>query len=94
MCCRRTGALMSATRSTGLCSRRRSSLRRQNHLKDGGSVRQFFASAWKRTDLMLAVALVPVGISIFAVYLYLHSGDALAFVHIQRAWGRAFANPF
>ena len=34
------------------------------------------------------------GVSIFAVYLWFHSGDALAFQHIQRAWGRAFANPF
>jgi hypothetical protein len=40
------------------------------------------------------VALVPVGISIFAIYLWFHSGDALAFVHIQRAWGRAFSDPF
>jgi hypothetical protein len=26
--------------------------------------------------------------------MYYHSGDALAFMHIQRAWGRVFQNPF
>lgn len=52
---------------------------------------------------MLAVALVPVGLCCFALYLYYFTGpyvgvdgggDALAFVHIQRAWGRLVANPF
>ncbi|MBI4920971.1 MAG: hypothetical protein HY834_04430 [Devosia nanyangense] len=90
-----TGALMSATRSTGLLFAAAILIAAfQNHLKDGGSIRQFFRELWKRTDLLLAVALVPVGICCFAVYLYVHSGDALAFVHIQRAWGRAFADPF
>jgi hypothetical protein len=90
-----TGALLSATRSTGLLFAAAILIAAfQNHLKDGGSVGSFFRTLWKRTDLLLAVALVPVGICIFAVYLWFHSGDALAFVHIQRAWGRAFADPF
>ena len=90
-----TGALMSATRSTGLLFAAAILIAAfQNHLEDGGTVRQFFRTLWRRTDLLLAVALVPVGICCFAIYLWFHSGDALAFVHIQRAWGRAFANPF
>lgn len=90
-----TGALMSATRSTGLLFAAAILIAAlQNHLKDGGTFRQFVRTIWTRTDLLLAVALVPVGITIFAAYLYFHSGDALAFVHIQRAWGRAFADPF
>ena len=90
-----TGALMSATRSTGLLFAGAIVIAAfQNHLKDGGTVGGFFKTLWKRTDLLLAVALVPVGISCFAIYLWFHSGDALAFVHIQRAWGRAFADPF
>ena len=90
-----TGALMSATRSTGLLFAAAILIAAfQHHLKDGGTVKQFFTGIWKRTDLMLAVALVPIGICCFAIYMYFHSGDALAFVHIQRAWGRAFANPF
>ena len=90
-----TGALMSATRSTGLLFAAAILIGAlQNHLRDGGTARGFFAGLWKRTDLLLAVALVPVGICCLAVYMYVHSGDALAFVHIQRAWGRAFTNPF
>jgi hypothetical protein len=90
-----TGALMSATRSTGLLFAAAILIAAlQNHVRDGGRVRDFFGRIWTRTDLLLAVALVPIGVTAFAAYLYVHSGDALAFVHIQRAWGRAFANPF
>jgi hypothetical protein len=90
-----TGALMSATRSTGLLFMAAIVVAAaQNHIKDGGTLRGFLASVWKRTDLLLAVALVPIGVSCFAIFLWFHSGDALAFQHIQRAWGRAFANPF
>jgi hypothetical protein len=90
-----SGALMSATRSTGLLFAAAILIGAfQNHLRDGGSVRQFLRTIWKRTDLLLAVALVPVGLAVFAAYLWFHSGDALAFVHIQRAWGRVFQDPF
>lgn len=90
-----TGALMSATRSTGLLFVAAILIGAfQNHLREGGRPGQFFKTLWKRTDLLLAVALVPVGVCVLAVYMWFHSGDALAFVHIQRAWGRAFANPF
>ena len=90
-----TGALMSATRSTGLLFAAAILIGAfLNHVRDGGRPGQFFRTIWKRTDLLLAVALVPVGVCLLAVYMWFHSGDALAFVHIQRAWGRAFANPF
>jgi len=90
-----TGALMSATRSTGLLFAAAILIAAfQNHLRDGGTARGFFRTLWRRTDLLLAVALVPIGICCFAIYLWFHAGDALAFVHIQRAWGRAFADPF
>ncbi len=90
-----TGALMSATRSTGLLFAAAILIAAyQNHLKDGGGLRSFVRTLWRRTDLLVAVGLVPIGISIFAIYLWFHSGDALAFVHIQRAWGRDFQDPF
>jgi hypothetical protein len=99
-----TGAFMTATRSTGLILVFAILIQAlTDHRKDGGTVRSFFAGIFKRTDLMLAIALVPVGLCCLALYLYFHSGqfigvdgrgDALAFVHIQRAWGRAFQNPF
>lgn len=89
------GLVMTATRSTGLVFMAAIVIAAlQNHIRAGGTLRGFIGSLWTRTDLLLALALVPIGISCFAVYLYFHSGDALAFVHIQRAWGRAFANPF
>src|SRR3569623_2127664 len=90
-----TGALMSATRSTGLLFAAAILIAAyQHHLRDGGTDGGFFRTLWRRTDLLLAVALVPIGSCCFAIYLWLHSGDALAVVHIQRAWGRAFADPF
>jgi hypothetical protein len=90
-----TGAIMSATRATGLLIAASILIQAfQDHLKDGGSARGFLAGIFKRTDLMLAVAMVPIGLCCFALYMYFHTGDALAFVHIQRAWGRAFQNPF
>ncbi|MEQ1769098.1 MAG: hypothetical protein ABL879_04605 [Devosia sp.] len=100
-----TGALMSATRSTGLLFAAALFIQAlQDHVRDGGKVSGFFRTLWRRTDLMLAIVLVPVGLCCFALYMYFHTGlsvgnggpggDALAFVHIQRAWGRAFQNPF
>ncbi|MBM6594327.1 mannosyltransferase family protein [Microvirga pudoricolor] len=44
-------------------------------------------------DVLLALVLTPVGMILFAAYLYWLVGDALAFVHVQRAWGRGFENP-
>ena len=97
---------MSATRSTGLLFAAAILIQSlQDHLKDGGTVRGYLATFFKRTDVLLAMAMVPVGLCCFALYLYFHTapfigaspqsgGDALAFVHIQRAWGRAFQNPF
>ncbi len=42
---------------------------------------------------LLPVALAPLGLFLFMLYLYVHTGDGLAFVHIQRAWGRSGGNP-
>lgn len=44
-------------------------------------------------ERVLALCLVPLGIAIYMVYLYIHVGDALAFLHVQRAWGRSFGLP-
>jgi hypothetical protein len=45
-----------------------------------------------RPDIF-ALALLPLGLLIFCVYNYYLTGDFLAFVHIQSAWGRHFDNP-
>jgi hypothetical protein len=42
---------------------------------------------------VVALLLVPVGLFGYMLYLYLHVGDALAFSHVQVAWGRDFAVP-
>ena len=45
-----------------------------------------------RTDARLfAVLLVPAALAAWMAYLWHAKGDALAFAHVQRDWGRAFA---
>jgi hypothetical protein len=43
---------------------------------------------------LLGLLLIPLGLALFMTFLYYRSGDALAFSHIQRAWGRLPGNPF
>jgi len=43
---------------------------------------------------LLPLALAPLGLFAFMLYLYRHVGDALAFIHVQRAWQRAGGDPF
>lgn len=42
---------------------------------------------------LFAMVLVPLGLSVFMLHLYFVVGDALAFLHVQHAWGRSFNNP-
>jgi len=42
----------------------------------------------RKADFALGLALVPLGIFLFMVYIYSVTGDALAFKHVQVAWGR------
>ena len=45
-----------------------------------------------RTDVrIMAVMLVPAGLAAWMTYLWQRTGDPLAFSHVQRDWGRAFA---
>ena len=39
--------------------------------------------------VLLSLLIAPLGLFIYMQYLYFKVGDALAFSHIQRAWGRA-----
>jgi Mannosyltransferase (PIG-V) len=43
--------------------------------------------------ILTGLLLCPLGLVLFSLYLYHHVGDALAFAHIQVAWGRATTNP-
>jgi hypothetical protein len=42
---------------------------------------------------ILPIAVAPLGLFLFMAYLYVHMGDAFAFAHIQKNWGRTLQNP-
>lgn len=42
---------------------------------------------------LFAIIIAPLGLFIYMLFLYNLTGDALAFSHIQRAWGREIGNP-
>ena len=46
-----------------------------------------------RLEPLLAIALVPLGVTLYGWHLYGRSGDLLAFAHIQVSWGRSLQNP-
>jgi hypothetical protein len=43
--------------------------------------------------VLIGLLLCPLGLVAFSLYLYHLTGDALAFTHIQVAWGRTLSNP-
>ncbi|MCP9629178.1 hypothetical protein NML43_18950 [Rhodopseudomonas palustris] len=50
---------------------------------------------WSRVPpILLGLMLIPLGLACFMVALYFANGDALAFVHVQRAWNRSIGSPF
>jgi hypothetical protein len=51
----------------------------------GGDHRRALACT---ADALLPIAIAPLGLFVFMAYLYAHMGDALAFAHVQVAWGR------
>lgn len=44
-------------------------------------------------DCAFPLALAPLGLALYMVYLYWLTGDALAFSHVQAAWDREFFDP-
>lgn len=64
-----------------------------DHRERGGSLTGFVPAVLKRTDLLVAIFIAPLGLFAYMAYLHWHIGDALAFSHVQRAWGRATGNP-
>lgn len=47
----------------------------------------------ERHKRLLGLLLIPAGLSMFMLALHFRVGDALAFMHVQRAWGRSLSNP-
>jgi len=58
-----------------------------------GAIKQFHSKADSRSAILLGLLLIPLGLAIFMLMLYLVVGDSLAFSNVQRAWGRAPQNP-
>lgn len=59
------------------------------------STKKCFASSTteQRLTIFLGLLLIPLGLCLFGLFLYFKTGDALAFVHIQKAWGHTLMNP-
>lgn len=79
------GACLGATRLVGLAS-----------------VPAYLVAAWRRglpsapqasSRFLLGLLLLPLGLSLFMVFLHWRTGDALAFLHVQTAWDRFPRNP-
>ena len=62
--------------------------------RGGGTWRGLIPELWRRPEIVLAALLAPLGTFAYMAYLHGYMGDALAFQHVQRAWGRVPGNPF
>jgi hypothetical protein len=88
------GALLSATRIVGVFFVLSIAVQAFiDYRRTGGRLSGFVGWALRRPDLVLAVFLAPAGLFAYMGFLYWRVGDALAFSHVQRAWGRAIDNP-
>lgn len=91
-----TGALLSATRVTGVMMVFAVLLYViQRHVKEKrGDIKKFFTDILSDHKLVLGVCIVPLGLFAYMLYLRMHMGDALAFLRIQKAWGRSGVNVY
>lgn len=84
------GALASATRNLGVLLVFAVAVQyTSDYLKRGSgkSLWNYWKEAFKNYRLVLGVALIPLGLFGFMVFLWYKMGDPLAFAHIQYAWG-------
>lgn len=90
------GAFLSAVRVTGVMTVLAVLLYLiQKHVNEKrGGFKQFVCDVLSKPKLVFGVCLVPLGLFSYMLYLRLHMGDALAFMHIQKAWGRTGVNIF
>jgi hypothetical protein len=63
------------------------------HRATGKPLRRFVPDLLKRPKVVLGLLLAPLGAFIYMAFLAWWVGDGLAFVHVQRAWARAYGNP-
>jgi hypothetical protein len=64
-----------------------------DHRTAGRSFASFIPAVLKRPDIVLGLFLAPLGLALYIVFLQHWMGDGLAFLHVQRAWARAYGNP-
>jgi len=64
-----------------------------DYRRAGGSWRGIVPEIIRKPEIVLAILLAPVGCFAYMAYLHSYMGDALAFQHVQRAWGRVPGNP-
>lgn len=64
-----------------------------DHRERGGKLLDFIPAVLQRPDLLVAIFIAPLGLFAYMAYLHWYIGDALAFSHVQRAWGRTTGNP-
>lgn len=88
-------ALLSATRVTGVLMTLAILVSAiADHRRAGIRWRAMPLALLRRGDLVLALFLAPLGLFAYMAYMAALNGDGLAFLHIQRAWGRDLTNPF
>ncbi len=83
--CGLVGALLSASRVPGMLAA----------LPYAVVIAERFATADRETriEMLLGGGLIPLGLALYMLQLYHLTGDALAFVHVQKAWDRPLGNP-
>jgi hypothetical protein len=59
-----------------------------------GSWKHIFASHWRTIRIAVGAALMPLGLSIYMVWLWVLRGDPLYFSHVQSHWDRKLAWPW
>ncbi|TIU13205.1 MAG: hypothetical protein E5W40_08650 [Mesorhizobium sp.] len=83
-------ALLSATRLVGVLVVFATVIQMlREHREHGGSTLSFPRWVLGRPDLLVAILISPAGLFAYILFLYLTIGDGFAFLHVQRAFGRA-----
>ncbi|WP_158628801.1 mannosyltransferase family protein [Dyella choica] len=85
LACGLVGMLLSASRAPGILATLPYALVALQSLRT--------ANWEQRKEIVLGGLLIPLGLGLFMFHLYHRMGDALAFLHVQKAWGRNFGNP-
>ncbi|WP_434309592.1 hypothetical protein [Hominifimenecus sp. rT4P-3] len=91
------GALLSAARNTGIMVVFAIAVKViADYFQNGEthSVKGFFENTLGNWRLVLGTCLIPSGLFSFMLYLGLHMGDPLAFLHVQAGWGIGEKNAF